>query len=98
MTVPIEVDTSGRTAPPRLNGELQFEAPWQGRAFGLCLALLERNGDGWDAFRTHLVAHLEAAPDRAYYDSFVLALEAYAGAAARAEGERAARAAQTSRP
>lgn len=33
---------SGAAALPRRNGELVFEAPWQGRAFGLALALAGR--------------------------------------------------------
>jgi hypothetical protein len=98
VTLPIDIAPSDEAAPPRLNGELQFESPWQGRAFGMCLALLERNGDGWDAFRSHLVPQLEADPERAYYDSFVLALESYAGATARDAGERAARATPSTSP
>jgi hypothetical protein len=72
-----DVDVEGPAAPPRSNGELVFEAPWQGRAFGLCLALLEREGLGWDAFRTHLVAALAAHPDAPYYDAFAVALDAF---------------------
>ena len=30
-----ELDLQGPAAPPRANGELVFEQPWQGRAFGL---------------------------------------------------------------
>ena len=72
----VAVDTSGPAAPPRSNGELVFEAEWQGRAFGLCVAILEREGLGWDAFRRHLVAAIEAAPAAGYYDQFVVALDA----------------------
>ena len=36
---------SGPAALPRRNGELVFEAPWQGRAFGMALAVVERLGD-----------------------------------------------------
>jgi hypothetical protein len=72
-----DVDVEGPAAPPRSNGELVFEAPWQGRAFGLCLALLEREGLGWDAFRTHLVAALAADPGAPYYDAFAVALDAF---------------------
>ena len=72
----VDIDTSGPTAPPRSNGELVFEAEWQGRAFGMCVAILEREGLGWDAFRRHLVAAIAAAPDAPYYDRFVVALDA----------------------
>ena len=73
MTV---LDTSGPGAPPRRNGELVFDAPWQGRAFGICVAVLEREGLGWDAFRKHLVPAIEADPDGEYYDAFGVALDA----------------------
>ena len=77
MTV-LPIDVDGPAAPPRRNGELVFEAPWQGRAFGMAVALLEREGLGWDAFRVHLVAAIEAAPEAAYYEQFVTALGAFA--------------------
>ncbi len=77
MRAGLDIETEGPAAPPRRNGELTFEAPWQGRVFGLCVALLEREGLGWDAFRTHLVAAITADPDRPYFDSFALALEAF---------------------
>jgi hypothetical protein len=45
---------ASREAPPRDNGELTFEAPWQGRAFGMAVALQEKesfrgatSGTGW---------------------------------------------------
>lgn len=58
-----------------------FEAPWQARAFGLCLALLEQRGEGWSSFQPYLAAAIEARPDADYYDSFVVALESFAAAA-----------------
>jgi hypothetical protein len=74
----VAVDLDGPAAPPRHNGELVFEAPWQGRAFGLCLAVLEREGLTWDDFRPHLVAALDAGgPEAHYYDAFGLALDAF---------------------
>ena len=77
MTIAVEVDADGPTAPPRTNGELVFAAPWQARAFGICVAVLEREGLGWPAFRTHLIAAIAEDPDRDYYDSFGLALDAF---------------------
>jgi hypothetical protein len=74
----IAVDIDGPAAPPRRNGELTFDAPWQGRAFGMAVALLERQGFGWDAFRRHLVAAIAATPDASYYEQFVDALAALA--------------------
>ena len=71
----MKVDTEGPAAPPRRNGELVFDAPWQGRAFGLCVAILEKEGLGWEAFRGHLVPEIEANPDGEYYDAFGRALD-----------------------
>jgi hypothetical protein len=73
----VAVDVEGVAAPPRSNGELVFSAPWQARAFGICVAVLEREGLGWDAFRPHLVSAIADDPDRDYYDSFGLALDAF---------------------
>jgi hypothetical protein len=73
----VDVDIDGPAAPPRRNGELIFDAPWQGRAFGMCVAVLEREGLGWDAFRAHLVPTIERMPDADYYDQFAVALDAF---------------------
>jgi nitrile hydratase accessory protein len=58
-------------APPRLNGELVFAAPWESRVFGLAAALRDRGVFDWDEFRVALIAeiaHWESAhaPDDAY--------------------------------
>lgn len=76
----VEPDISGPAAPPRANGELVFEAPWQARAFGMAVALLERDGASWDQFRRFLVPALAAQPDAPYYEALVSALEAYVAA------------------
>jgi hypothetical protein len=76
----IDVDVDGVAAPPRSNGELVFDAPWQGRAFGMCVALLDDRGLGWDAFRPHLIAATQADPDAPYYDRFAIALEGFVAA------------------
>jgi hypothetical protein len=75
--LPIAVDEDGTAAPPRRNGELVFEAPWQGRAFGMCVALLQREAKTWDDFRPFLVAALGDHPDAPYYDNFAVALDAF---------------------
>jgi len=41
----------------------------------MCLAVLEREALGWDAFRPHLVAAIEREPEADYYDSFAVALD-----------------------
>jgi nitrile hydratase accessory protein len=55
------LDASGPAAPPRRNGELVFEAPWQSRVFGLTVALAEAGHLSWDAFRARLIAEIGAA-------------------------------------
>ena len=60
---------------PRDNGELVFEAPWQGRVLAMALGVVERHDLEWDDFRRHLIAAIDEDPERPYYDSFAIALE-----------------------
>ena len=53
MTAAYEL--AGSVAPPMLNGELAFDAPWQGRVFGMARGLAERGIFSWDAFRARLI-------------------------------------------
>jgi nitrile hydratase accessory protein len=73
------VRLQGPAAPPRRNGELVFEAPWQGRAFGIGVALCERGVYGWEAFQKQLIAVIgaadAAAEPAAYYEQWMAALE-----------------------
>ena len=70
------VDVDGIAAPPRRNGELVFEAPWQSRVFGLCAAIVETCFEGdREPFRQQLIAAIAAEPDRPYWDSWTVALE-----------------------
>lgn len=59
---------------PRKNGELVFQAPWQGRAFGLAVVLNEKGAYPWDDFRTNLVDEI-AKGEPEYYESWLNALE-----------------------
>jgi len=47
-------------APPRDNGELQFEAPWQGRVFSLALALHANGVFTWSEFSPRLAKEIAA--------------------------------------
>lgn len=64
-------------APPQANGELLFDAPWQGRAFGMAHTLVDAGVFSWDEFREQLIAALDdgAASADVYYERFLLALE-----------------------
>jgi nitrile hydratase accessory protein len=60
---------------PRDNGELVFEAPWQARALALAVALVDKLGLPWDAFRSRLMDEIDKDPQRPYYESWGAALE-----------------------
>jgi nitrile hydratase accessory protein len=60
---------------PRDNGELVFDAPWQARALALAVALTEKLGLPWDAFRRRLMDEIAKDPQRPYYESWGAALE-----------------------
>ncbi|HET7876713.1 MAG TPA: nitrile hydratase accessory protein [Methylomirabilota bacterium] len=51
----------GTTALPRKNGELVFDEPWQGRAFGMAVALHEQGRYEWEEFRQTLITQIAAA-------------------------------------
>jgi nitrile hydratase accessory protein len=69
----------GETALPRANGELVFEAPWEGRAFGIAVTLNEQAVYPWRSFRDALVDHIAAdeaaARETTYYERWLASLE-----------------------
>ena len=65
----------GSAALPRDNGELVFAAPWEGRAVAVAVALVDRLGLPWDAFRLRLIDAIADDQDRPYYESWAVALE-----------------------
>jgi len=72
-----ELDSS--VAPPLRNGELDFEAPWQGRVFALANSLSERGVFQWSEFQAALIQELKevtVSEDQpyAYYEHFLHAL------------------------
>ena len=70
----------GRAALPRKNGELVFDEPWQGRAFGMAVALHEQGLYEWEEFRQTLIAEVAAAERRpdpfVYYEVWLATFEA----------------------
>jgi nitrile hydratase accessory protein len=60
-----ELDATGPAAPPRRNGELVFEAPWEGRLFGLTLSLHRAGAFAWEDFRRLLIEEIRAWEARA---------------------------------
>lgn len=76
------LDVEGSAAPPRRNGELLFGEPWEGRAFGIALALSDHGHVPWEAFRQQLIAAVAAAdgtPEAqtrpGYYENWLAALQ-----------------------
>jgi len=69
----------GQAALPRKNGELVFEEPWQGRVFGMAVALHERGLFEWEEFRQTLIARIAAAETRpapfVYYEIWLQTFE-----------------------
>ncbi len=57
----LDLAVEGPTAPPRLNGELVFDAPWQTRAFGLAAALVEAGDVDWALFQAALIGKVRLA-------------------------------------
>ncbi len=79
---PRVLDDDGPGAPPRKNGELVFGDVWEGRLFGLTMALHESGAFGWDEFRDRLIAEIASwerdHPDGEgyrYYDRWLAAFE-----------------------
>lgn len=70
----------GEAAAPRKNGELVFAEPWEGRAFGMAVALHDQGRFTWEEFRDQLVAAIRAAEAAGgpfvYYACWLAALEA----------------------
>jgi nitrile hydratase accessory protein len=73
-------------APPTANGEVVFDAPWQGRVFGMARLLAEEGHYSWDEFRAHLIEKIgdwdrsataqDPRQDYRYYDHFLAAFQA----------------------
>jgi nitrile hydratase accessory protein len=50
----------GALAPPRKNGELQFEEAWESRVFGLTMSLSEAGAFAWSEFQAALIQSIAA--------------------------------------
>jgi cobaltochelatase CobN len=72
-------DLGDDLAVPRKNGELVFAAPWEGRVFGLAVALSDQATIAWDDFRDRLVAEIAAAEEHGdesgYYERWLASFE-----------------------
>lgn len=68
------IDRAIANSLPRKNGELVFQAPWEGRAFGMAVVMHDKGAYQWDDFRGQLVEHISDV-SRPYYESWLGALE-----------------------
>lgn len=72
-------DLGDDLAVPRRNGELVFEAPWEGRVFGMAVTLSDQQVYEWDAFRKRLVSEINAAEEHddgsSYYERWLASFE-----------------------
>ncbi len=71
----IDADLEGRVSPPRDNGEIVFEAPWERRVFGLTLALCRSGACDWESFRQRLIGRIGEDETRLYWTSWAAAFE-----------------------
>jgi nitrile hydratase accessory protein len=75
------LDPNGPAAPPRQNGELVFQAPWESRLFGLTICLHAAGLFDWDDFRRLLIEEIRAGDGRdglppwSYYERWQAAFE-----------------------
>ena len=70
-------------SPPRLQGKLHFDKPWERQVFGLALALSKAGYFEWEDFRQNLIESIAqwedgqcaGQPRWDYYQRFLAALE-----------------------
>lgn len=82
MTTPSLDKLNDEAPPPRNNGELVFEEPWQSRAFGIAVSAAEAGRYDWEDFRCELIATISAAEAgeadtvaSGYYQQWLASLE-----------------------
>ncbi len=68
-------DLGGPISPPRTNGEIIFDAPWERRVFGLTLALCHSGQCDWETFRQRLIRRIADDGARPYWRSWAAAFE-----------------------
>jgi nitrile hydratase accessory protein len=76
------LDVDGPAAPPRRNGELVFQAPWESRLFGVTISLQRAGLFEWEEFRRLLIEEIgawerqgHAQAEWSYYERWASALE-----------------------
>jgi cobaltochelatase CobN len=68
-------------AVPRSNGEMVFEAPWQGRIFGMAVTMCDDRQFAWNDFRDRLMSEISAAEEHGdasgYYERWLASFERF---------------------
>ena len=80
---PAVADLTAPAAPPRANGELVFEEPWESRAFGVAVGLHDAGIVDFEQFRARLIEeiasweaeHGTSSGGYRYYERWLTALE-----------------------
>jgi nitrile hydratase accessory protein len=75
MVWPEARQMDGVASLPCDNGELVFDAPWQGRVLAMAVGLVQQLDLSWDEFRVRLINAIANHPERPYYESWTAALE-----------------------
>ena len=78
----LDIPLTGRFQPPLENGEVVFEAPWQGRVFGIAVRLAEQGTVDWSDFQGSLIEvvgewdreHANTNEEYPYFELFAEAL------------------------
>ena len=72
-------DMHGQAALPRKNGELVFDEAWQGRIFGMTVAMSHDASFGWSEFQARLIGEIARAErdgeSSSYYERWLRAFE-----------------------
>jgi len=68
-------DLAGPGSPPRRNGEIVFDAPWERRVFGLTIAVCRSGACAWEDFRQRLIWQIAYDEARPYWQGWASALE-----------------------
>jgi hypothetical protein len=71
----VRADLEGPASPPRDNGEIVFEAPWERRVFGLTVAACRAGKCDWESFRQRLISRIADGETRPYWQSWAAAFE-----------------------
>ena len=68
-------DRAEAAGAPSANGELVFQAPWEGRVLSMAVCLSDSDQLAWESFRVRLIREIDEDPQSSYYVQFLNALQ-----------------------